>query len=99
VKEDYDEVESETSMSLCMSDTSSEVLDISNIPSSSFSSVKFQIDYKANSCLNLESAIQFAGLVAAYHVHTKTRDLNNLDIGSLLDRSIVSLSPVVSNEI
>ena len=40
--------------------------------------------------LDLESAIQFAGLVAANHVDTSTRDLNSLDLSSLLEASIVS---------
>lgn len=40
--------------------------------------------------LDLESAIQFAGLVAAKHVDTSARDLNSLDLSSLLEASIVS---------
>lgn len=99
VKEEYDEVDSETSMSICMSDSSTDALDASKLSSGISNDVQFQIEHKANSSLNLESAIQFAGLVAAYHVDTDTRDLNNLDLGSLLNRSVVSLSPVVSKEI
>lgn len=97
-KEEYDEVDSETSMSLCMSDTSLEAMDMSKT-FSGYDDVKFQTKHEANSSLNLESAIQFAGLVAAHHVDMNTRDLDTLDIIGLLDRSIVSLSPVVPNEI
>lgn len=42
----------------------------------------------ANSSLNLETAAQFASLVAANHVSIKTRDLLYLDITSLLERSM-----------
>ncbi|MGK3752480.1 MAG: hypothetical protein ACI8RD_004784 [Bacillariaceae sp.] len=99
VNEEYnDEVGSETSVSI-LSDTSMDALDVSNLSSGISSDVQFQIEQTADASLNLESAIQFAGLVAAYHVDIETRDLNNLDLGSLLERSIVSLSPVVPNEI
>lgn len=98
VKEEYNEVDSETSASICISDTSLEAMDISK-SFSSYSDVKFHTEHEANSSLNFESAIQFAGLVAAHHVDTNTRDLDSLDIIGLLDRSIVSLSPMVPNEI
>mmetsp|Transcript_17868 Transcript_17868/g.49489 ORF Transcript_17868/g.49489 Transcript_17868/m.49489 type:complete len:1074 (+) Transcript_17868:262-3483(+) len=99
VKEEYDDTESEISTSV-MSDTSLDALDISDVASTNNSNdVQYQIEQKQNACLNLESAIQFAAVVAAHHVDTKTRDLNSLDIGSLLQASIVSLSPVASNEI
>ena len=96
VKEEY---ENETGSDV-LSDTSLEGLDISNLTSSTVGSdVQFNIDETENASLNIESAIQFAGLVAAYHVDTTTRDLNNLDLSSLLEASIVSLSPSQSNEI
>eukprot|EP00536_Pseudo-nitzschia_multiseries_P009815 jgi/Psemu1/325784/estExt_fgenesh1_pg.C_2850008 len=99
VKEEYDDTESEVSTSV-MSDTSLDALDISDMAYANKSSdVKYQIEQKENASLNLESAIQFAGFVASHHVDTKTRDLNSLDIGSLLEASIVSLSQVASNEI
>lgn len=99
VKEEYAEAGSEVSTSF-MSDTSLDAFDISNdFTASSTSDVQYQIDKKENASLNLESAIQFAGLVAAHHVDTKTRDSNSLDLGSLLDACIVSLSPMIQNEI
>eukprot|EP00535_Pseudo-nitzschia_heimii_P000777 CAMPEP_0197182350 /NCGR_PEP_ID=MMETSP1423-20130617/6338_1 /TAXON_ID=476441 /ORGANISM="Pseudo-nitzschia heimii, Strain UNC1101" /LENGTH=151 /DNA_ID=CAMNT_0042632759 /DNA_START=88 /DNA_END=543 /DNA_ORIENTATION=- len=88
-----------------LSDTSLEYLDASDFASSaanksiSGSDVRFEIDQTENACLNLESAIQFAGLVAAYHVDTSTRDANSLDLGSLLDASIVALDAANPNEI
>ena len=98
VKEEYDDAGSEISTSI-MSDTSMDALDISNLSSANSSDVQVQIEQTENASLNLESATKFAGLVAANHVDTQTRDLNSLDLGSLLDASIVSLSPMVPNEI
>lgn len=103
VKEEYSN-ENDTGTEV-LSDTSLDYLDASDLPSStaytssSGSDVRFQIDQTENACLNLESAIQFAGLTAAYHVDTSTRDLNSLDLRSLLDASIVSLEAAHSNEI
>jgi hypothetical protein len=42
-----------------------------------------------NKSLNLESAVQFAGLVAAHHVDVSTRDLAHLDVSSLLERAMM----------
>lgn len=42
-----------------------------------------------NQSLNLESAVQFAGLVAAHHVNMGTRDLDHLDVSSLLERAMI----------
>lgn len=83
------------------SDFSMDDLDVSNIPSSAGSSsdVQYHIERTENASLNLESAIQFAGLVAASHVDTTTRDLNSLDLSILLEASIVSLSAAEPNEI
>ena len=41
-----------------------------------------------NRSLNLESATQFASLIAAYHVDTSTRDRLHIDIGPLLNRAM-----------
>ena len=104
VKEEYSN-ENDTGSEIsaysgALSDYSLEGLEGSNLaPSSASSDVRFRIERTENASLNLESAIQFAGLVAACHVDTTTRDSNNLDLGSLLDASIVSLSPEASNEI
>jgi len=45
--------------------------------------------YMANRTLNLESAAQFATLVAAYHIDVSTRDSPHLDVGALLERSMI----------
>jgi hypothetical protein len=42
-----------------------------------------------NESLGLESAIQFAGLVAANHVNVSTRDLKYLDSGKLLRQASI----------
>lgn len=42
-----------------------------------------------NQSLSLESAIQFAGLVAAHHVDVSTRDLKSLDISKLLQQAAI----------
>jgi hypothetical protein len=42
-----------------------------------------------NRSLNLESAVQFAGLVAAHHVDVSTRDLEHLDVSHLLERAML----------
>ena len=103
VKEEYSN-ENDTGSEV-LSDTSLDYLEVSDLTSSaakqssSGNDVRFEIDQTENACLNLESAIQFAGLTAAYHVDTSTRDLNSLDLGSLLDASIVSLDVANPNEI
>jgi myo-inositol-1-phosphate synthase len=45
--------------------------------------------FMTNRSLNLESAVQFASLVAAYHVDVSTRDRTFLDISRLIDRALV----------
>jgi hypothetical protein len=45
--------------------------------------------YMTNRSLNLESAVQFASLVAAFHVDTATRDRTHIDVGNLLDRAMI----------
>lgn len=45
-----------------------------------------------NHSLSLESAIQFAGLVAAHHVNVGTRDLRYLDADKLLKQAAIFLS-------
>ena len=42
-----------------------------------------------NDTLSLEAAIQFAGMVAAYHVNVETRDLKVLDSGMLLETAAI----------
>ena len=77
-----------------------EGLDVSNLTSSTTGSdVHFNIDQSENAILNLESAIHFAGLVAAYHVDTTTQDLTGLDLSSLLQAFMVSLSASATKEI
>jgi len=99
VNEEYGDVNETGSEAL--SDTSLEGLDVSAFTSSTRASsdVQFNVDHSENASLNLESAIQFAGLVAAFHVDTTTRDLNSLDLSSLLEAAIVSLSATEPNEI
>jgi hypothetical protein len=45
--------------------------------------------YMTNRSLNLESAVQFATLVAAFHIDVATRDLPHIDVSQLIDRAIV----------
>jgi len=45
--------------------------------------------FLANRALNLETAAQFACLVAAHHVDVGTRDSDYLDISTLLERAMV----------
>jgi len=45
--------------------------------------------HMTNKSLNLESAAQFASLVAAYHIDVATREHNHVDINKLLKRAIV----------
>jgi len=99
VKEEYDDVAAtnEASSSI-LSDTSMEVLE-SNLSSKDYAGVEFQTEHTANASLNLQSAVQLAGLIAARHVDVSTRDLDHLDLSELIQKSIISLSPVVSNEI
>lgn len=45
--------------------------------------------YMTNRSLNLESAVQFASLVAAYHIDVSTRDRPHIDVSQLVERSLV----------
>lgn len=45
--------------------------------------------YMTNRSLHLESAVQFASLVAAYHIDVSTRDRDHIDISKLLERAMV----------
>jgi hypothetical protein len=45
--------------------------------------------YMTNRSLNLESAVQFASLVAAYHIDVSTRDRPHIDVSQLVDRAMV----------
>ena len=44
--------------------------------------------YMTNRSLNLESAVQFATLVAAQHIDMNMRELPHIDINQLLQRAI-----------
>jgi hypothetical protein len=44
---------------------------------------------QTNRSLNLESAIQFASLVAAYHIDVSTRDRSHIDVSQLIARAMV----------
>lgn len=44
--------------------------------------------YMTNRSLNLESAVQFAGLVAAYHIDVSTRDRTHVNVNQLLDKAM-----------
>eukprot|EP00977_Amphora_coffeiformis_P013936 scaffold3806_cov169-Amphora_coffeaeformis.AAC.12 len=45
--------------------------------------------FMTNRSLNLESAVKFAGLVAAYHIDVSTRDRPHLNINELLEKATV----------
>jgi hypothetical protein len=45
--------------------------------------------YMTNRSLNLESAVQFASLVAAYHIDVSTRDRSHLDVSKLIEKAMV----------
>jgi HMG (high mobility group) box len=45
--------------------------------------------YMTNRSLNLESAVLFSSLVAAYHIDMSTRDRKHIDMLQLLERSMV----------
>jgi len=45
--------------------------------------------YMTNRSLNLESAVQFASLVVAYHIDVSTRDRQHIDVSKLVDRAIM----------
>lgn len=45
--------------------------------------------YMTNRSLNLESSVQFASLVAAYHVDVATRDRSHLDVSQLIEKAMV----------
>ena len=45
--------------------------------------------HMTNKSLNLESAVQFASLVAAYHIDVSTRDRAHIDVSQLLRKAMV----------
>jgi myo-inositol-1-phosphate synthase len=45
--------------------------------------------YMTNRSLTLESAVQFASLVAAYHIDVSTRDRAHIDLSRLVERAMV----------
>lgn len=44
--------------------------------------------YMTNRSLNLESAVRFAGLVAAYHIDVSTRDRTHVNLNELLEKAM-----------
>jgi hypothetical protein len=96
VKEEYEETSGETHTSV-LSDTSMDALESKF--SKDFSGVQFETETTANASLKLESAVQLAGLIAARHINISTRDLDHLDLTELLQKSIMSLSPVPTSEV
>lgn len=44
--------------------------------------------YMTNRSLNLESAVQFAGLVASYHIDVNTRDRDHVNVNELLEKAM-----------
>jgi hypothetical protein len=100
VKEEYEDAgggTNEMNTSAFSESSMDDALD--NNMSNEYSGVIFQMEQAANTSLNLESAVQFAGLVAAHHVDMNTRDLDHIDLDELLQQSIISLSPIATSEI
>jgi hypothetical protein len=97
VNEEYDDSATETTSAI-MSDTSMDALLESKL-SRDYSGIQFQREQAADASLNLESAVQLAGLIAARHVDMSTRDLDQLDLTDLVEKSILSLSPIPTIEI
>ena len=48
--------------------------------------------YMTNKSLSLESAVQFAGLVASYHIDVKNRDRTHVNVNELLEKAMTSRS-------
>lgn len=94
VQEEYNETAGVETSTAILSDTSMEALDTAAAATAFLGDVAFQTDTNADASLSLESAVQFAGLIAAYHVDTGTRNLDHVDLQSLLQRSIMPLSLV-----
>jgi sugar/nucleoside kinase (ribokinase family) len=90
VIEEFNDDTAETSTSV-LSDTSMD-------RAQNYAAVGGDVAFEANmkTSLNLESAVQLAGLIAAYHVDTGTRTLDQLDLMALLERSILPISPDVN---
>lgn len=87
------EVEEQAADALMRLETSLVVLDSTPRSGASFSDddgdEMIRNLYMTNRALNLESAVQFASLVAAHHVDVSTRDLLHLDMFRLLDRAMI----------
>jgi myo-inositol-1-phosphate synthase len=45
--------------------------------------------YMTNRSLNLESAVQFASIIAAYHIDAETRDRNHIDVNLMLEKAML----------
>ena len=50
-------------------------------------------NYTTDESLSLDSAVMFAGLVAAHHVDMSTRDSEHLDVTRLLEKATVFSNP------
>jgi hypothetical protein len=95
VNEEYDDSATETTTTN-LSDISMEA--IQSKISRDYSGIQFQREQAADASLKLESAVQLAGLIAARHVDMSTRDLDQLDLTDLLEKSIISLSAIHNTE-
>lgn len=45
--------------------------------------------YMTNRSLSLESAVQFASIIAAYHIDVSTRDRHHIDVSQLIEKAVV----------
>ena len=90
--EEENEADAENEMSMKVIDAM-EALDstqqLHTSPSHSYDESNPRNLYMTNRSLNLESAVLFAGLVAAYHIDMSTRNLKHVDMLQLLERSMV----------
>ena len=87
-QEDSEEVGSNVSgNSWNMSDFSE--TNVSSVASKEYGDPPLQPLEVTDQSLSLESAIQFAGLVAANHVNMETRDLKHLDASKLLQQAAI----------
>lgn len=86
VQDDFEEVGSNVSgNSWSVSDFSE--TNVSSVASNEYADPPLQLLEGSNQSLSLESAIQFAGLVAANHVNVNTRDHKHLDIRKILEQA------------
>ena len=94
VKSMYERMAKEENEEAGVNDTSMNFNETETLSSSSRQSLGnddsgLNVRHMTNESLNLESAVQFASLVAANHVDTSTRDLDYIDVTRLLERAII----------